>query len=65
MESNERPKFAKDPICGMVVNIDKAAGMSTYEGKQFYFCSPGCKQKFDADPKGWASGSKATQKMTG
>ena len=22
-----------------------------YEGKTYYFCSDGCKKKFDADPK--------------
>jgi Cu+-exporting ATPase len=63
MEQKERPKFAKDPVCGMAVNVDKAAGTSTYDGKTFYFCSPGCKQKFDANPAGYASGSIAPQKM--
>ena len=40
----------KDPICGMQIEESKAAGQSEYEGKTYYFCSPGCKAKFDADP---------------
>ncbi len=42
-----------DPICGMAVDRAeaKAAGrVSTYEGRQFYFCAPGCKEAFDKDP---------------
>jgi Cu+-exporting ATPase len=40
-----------DPVCGMEVNPASAAGQSEHEGQTFYFCSPACKQKFDADPK--------------
>ena len=40
----------KDVICGMQVDPAKAAGSSQYNGKTFYFCSKGCKTKFDADP---------------
>lgn len=40
-----------DPVCGMKVDDQKAAGQSTYEGKNFYFCCAGCKDKFDANPK--------------
>lgn len=40
----------KDVICGMQVEPAKAAGSSEYEGKTYYFCSPNCKKKFDANP---------------
>jgi RND family efflux transporter MFP subunit len=43
----------KDPICGMTVDTAeaKAAGRtSTYEGRTYYFCAPGCKEAFDKDP---------------
>jgi membrane fusion protein, copper/silver efflux system len=43
----------KDPICGMTVSTAeaKAAGRtSTYEGRTYYFCAPGCKETFDKDP---------------
>lgn len=39
-----------DPICGMQVDPEKAAGQSVYQGRTYYFCSPGCKKKFDEDP---------------
>ncbi|HEX8352837.1 MAG TPA: heavy metal translocating P-type ATPase [Pyrinomonadaceae bacterium] len=37
-----------DPICGMTVDPARAAGVSIRGGETFYFCSPGCKTKFDA-----------------
>jgi len=40
----------KDPICGMPVEESEAAGQSEYDGETYYFCSPSCKAKFDADP---------------
>jgi P-type Cu+ transporter len=38
-----------DPVCGMQVDPEKAAGKSEYQGKTYYFCNPGCKRKFEAD----------------
>jgi Cu+-exporting ATPase len=43
--------MAKDPVCGMDVNVATAAGKSEYKGKTYYFCSPGCKITFDKDPE--------------
>ncbi len=40
----------KDPVCGMDVDQAKAAGLSSYQGKNYYFCAAACKQQFDADP---------------
>jgi Cu+-exporting ATPase len=42
---------AKDPVCGMDVERDDAAGHSNFEGKTFYFCSNECKEKFDQNPQ--------------
>src|SRR5258705_10007553 len=40
---------ATDPVCGMTV--DRAKGLTAeYEGKTYYFCGPGCRTKFEADP---------------
>lgn len=33
-------------------------GKSTYQGKDYYFCSPGCKAKFDQNPQQYAGGPK-------
>lgn len=40
----------KDVVCGMQVDPGKAAGKTEYQGKTYYFCSPGCKAKFEANP---------------
>jgi P-type Cu+ transporter len=36
-----------DPICGMNIDPQKAAGKSELSGSTFYFCSHHCKEKFD------------------
>lgn len=43
--------MAIDPVCKMTVNETKAAGSSEYKGTRYYFCAPGCKAKFEADPE--------------
>lgn len=39
-----------DPVCGMTVDPTNAGGQSELQGVTYYFCSSGCKRKFDADP---------------
>jgi YHS domain-containing protein len=41
----------KDPVCGMDVDPKNAAAKSIYQGKTYYFCSPGCKRDFDKEPQ--------------
>ncbi len=48
--SKENPIMEKDVVCGMQVDPAKAAGSSEYNGKTYYFCSKGCKTKFEANP---------------
>jgi len=43
--------MALDPICKMEVNPDSAQWKSEYKGNTYYFCAPGCKKAFDADPE--------------
>jgi len=40
----------KDPVCGMQVDPDTAAGSVTHEGTRYYFCASSCEKKFRADP---------------
>jgi Cu+-exporting ATPase len=40
----------KDPVCGMSVDPATAKHRTTFEGHEHYFCSAGCKTKFEADP---------------
>ena len=42
---------ATDPVCGMQVDPQQAAGESEYQGTTYYFCSPGCKRQFDRNPE--------------
>ncbi|HBA40685.1 MAG: YHS domain-containing protein [Deltaproteobacteria bacterium RIFCSPLOWO2_02_56_12] len=43
--------MAKDPICGMMVDEQKAAATSSYKGQTYYFCAKVCKENFDKDPE--------------
>ncbi len=43
--------MAIDPVCGMEVDEKSAAGTVEYQGKTYYFCSPGCKAAFSKDPE--------------
>ena len=38
-----------DPVCGMQVD-DTTSHKSQHGGETIYFCSAGCKQKFDKNP---------------
>ena len=49
-----------DPVCGMKIDPKNAkGGMSNYETKTYYFCSPKCKIKFDQDPASYLRGNVA------
>lgn len=47
----QKPARATDPVCGMTVDPQRAAGSSEYQGKTYHFCSKGCVAKFEADPE--------------
>jgi len=40
------PTFAKDPICGMTVDVATARHVLEKDGVRHYFCCAGCKEKF-------------------
>ena len=41
---------AKDPVCGMSVDPATAAATREYDGVTYYFCNPGCADKFAQNP---------------
>ena len=43
-------RYAKDPVCDMLVDVATATLTSAYHGELVYFCAPGCKLDFDEDP---------------
>jgi Cu+-exporting ATPase len=45
---------AKDPVCGMTVTTD-TPHRAEHQGRTYYFCSAGCRAKFEADPARYAS----------
>jgi Cu+-exporting ATPase len=44
-------KMARDPVCGMSVNPETSQYRFEHEGTTYYFCSDGCRTRFEADPK--------------
>jgi P-type Cu+ transporter len=40
----------KDPVCGMMVDPQKAAGKVEHNGKAYYFCSALCAERFKNEP---------------
>lgn len=45
---------ARDPVCGMVVDVADAKYRSEYRDQVFYFCCAGCKETFDRHPEKYA-----------
>lgn len=52
-----------DPVCKMVVLPETAAASYEHNGTTYYFCMPGCKTKFAADPETYLSA--ATEAVIG
>jgi P-type Cu+ transporter len=44
-----------DPVCGMRVDPQKANGPVVHGGKSYYFCCPGCAERFRAAPEKYLS----------
>ena len=42
---------AVDPVCGMSVDPASAAAHRTHQGTDYWFCAPGCAERFDAEPE--------------
>ena len=47
---------AIDPVCGMKVDPDTAAGSYEYEGRTYFFCSKSCLNKFRQAPESFVGG---------
>jgi Cu+-exporting ATPase len=50
----------KDLVCGMQVEEERAGGQSQYQGREYYFCYSGCKEKFDQEPEKYAGAGNQT-----
>lgn len=54
------PGTVVDPVCGMHVDPQKARGSAEHQGKQYFFCSKGCEQKFTAEPDRYTTSKPAS-----
>lgn len=48
----------KDPVCGMTVKPETAAGSHEFKGTTYYFCGKGCLDKFQNDPEKYLTDKK-------
>lgn len=46
-----------DPVCGMTVDPKTAKHKADHKGHSYYFCSAGCKTKFQANPEKYLDSS--------
>ncbi|HZS47475.1 MAG TPA: YHS domain-containing protein [Blastocatellia bacterium] len=51
-----KPSTVTDIVCGTEVDTQVSTETSEYNGTTYYFCSAGCKQKFDHAPQLYAGG---------
>lgn len=49
------PQTATDPVCGMTVPVSPASLSYQHAGRSWYFCAPGCRDAFVADPARYAA----------
>ncbi|MCH7859154.1 MAG: XdhC family protein [Candidatus Marinimicrobia bacterium] len=49
--ASEATEKVKDPVCEMIIDPRTAAGSSEFEGTTYHFCSLGCLDSFEADPR--------------
>ena len=40
----------KDVVCGMDVDPATTQQKAEHDGKTYFFCGPGCRKAFEADP---------------
>jgi Cu+-exporting ATPase len=55
---------AKDPVCGMTVNLEAGKPSREHDGETYHFCSQKCHDKFVADPELFISGAHKRQSVT-
>lgn len=50
MKHEPKGQEVLDPVCGMTISPERAAGHAQHNGETYYFCHPSCIAKFQADP---------------
>jgi Cu+-exporting ATPase len=47
--------LVKDPVCGMMVDPHTTPHRADFSGRTYYFCSDGCRVRFEANPEKYLS----------
>lgn len=55
----------RDPVCLMDVGLREAGAMAVHEGRAYYFCSSGCRDRFIVDPAQYRSNVQAERLTVG
>ncbi|MEW6681535.1 MAG: heavy metal translocating P-type ATPase [Nitrospirota bacterium] len=59
------PTTAIDPVCGMTVDTaNPRGGTHVHAGTTYYFCNPGCRERFKADPARYLAPQEQPQLVT-
>jgi len=48
--SAAHPRQERDPVCGMAVPVAAATPRAEHDGRSYFFCCGGCRERFVADP---------------
>jgi len=59
MGSSAEPATVTDPVCGMEIAPEDAAGTFEYRGRRYHFCHPSCLERFREAPEDYIGGRKA------
>lgn len=57
-------RIARDPVCGMLIDENHAAGESRYESEVYFFCSPGCLKVFNISPDKYLSNTRIVKHIS-
>jgi YHS domain-containing protein len=44
----------RDPVCGMTLVVESARYRAEHDGRTYYFCCGGCRERFLATPERFA-----------
>jgi hypothetical protein len=54
----------RDPVCGMAVDRFTTPHRASWGGRQWFFCSAGCRERFEAEPERYATRPSLRRRLT-
>lgn len=54
MSNQKTMEMERDPVCGQMITIKDARGISIFKDNKYYFCCVTCKKVFDNMPSAYA-----------